>query len=78
MVKPGLRKLLINRGKELKKEKVGALNLLLLRQSHLVRKIQAGSMERLKELKQVQHQIREWHAEVKVSVFTIMSSMLNT
>ena len=63
IVKPGLRKLLINRGKELKREKVGVLNLLLLRQSHLVRKIQAGSLERLQELKQVQLEIMQWHAE---------------
>ena len=30
MVKPGIKKLLIERGKELKKEKQGYLNLLLL------------------------------------------------
>ena len=62
LVKPGMKKLLINRGKELKQEKTGSLNLLLLRQGYLVRKIQSGAMDRLKELKQVQLQIEQWHA----------------
>ena len=47
----------------MKREKVGALNLLLLRQSYLVKKIQTGSLGRLQELKQVQLQIVQWHAD---------------
>ena len=61
LVKPGIKKLLINRGKEIKHEKLGALNLLMLRQSYLVRKVQSGEMIRLPELKLVQLNIQEWH-----------------
>ena len=53
MVKPGIKKLLIARGKEMKLERSGFLNLLMLRQSYLVRKLQAGDPSRLAELKQV-------------------------
>ena len=43
MVKPGIKKLLIDRGKEMKQERIAALNLLMLRQAYLVRKLQSGS-----------------------------------
>ena len=39
LVKPGIRKLLIERGKEINREKRGKLNLLLIRQAYLVRKL---------------------------------------
>ena len=42
---------------------MGALNLLLLRQSYLVRKVQHGEGGRLSELKQVQAAIQQWHAQ---------------
>ena len=40
-VKPGVRNLLKWRGREMKKERLGRLNLFLLRQSYLVKHIQA-------------------------------------
>ena len=61
IVKPGIKNLLINRGKELNKLKTGQLNLLLLRQAYLVSKIQAGNMGRLAELKEIQTEIQSWH-----------------
>ena len=57
IVKPGVRKLLIERGKEMNKERSGLLNLLLLRQSYLVSKLQAGNLSKLAELKLVQSEI---------------------
>ena len=63
MVKPGIKKLLIERGKEMKQERMGALNLLMLRQSYLVRKLQSGEFEKLGELKEVQTNIELWHAQ---------------
>ena len=61
LVKPGIKKLLINRGKEIKQERLGALNLLMLRQSYLVRKVQSGEGDKLAELKLVQFNIQQWH-----------------
>ena len=63
MVKPGIKKLLIERGKEIKQERSGVLNLLMLRQSYLVNKIQSGDLGRLRELKSVQSEIDLWHAQ---------------
>ena len=61
IVKPGIRKLLIGRGKEMSKERNGQLNLLMLRQCYLVAKLQQGFSSRLAELKQVQAEIQVWH-----------------
>ena len=63
VVKPGVKKLLITRGKEINKQKSGELNLLLLRQSYLVYKVQAGLHHRLAELKAVQLEIEEWYKQ---------------
>ena len=63
MVKPGIKKLLIDRSKEIKKERSGVLNLLMLRQAYLVRKLQSGESSKLSELKQVQASIELWHAQ---------------
>ena len=60
LVKPGIKKLLIERGKEINKAKRGELNLLLLQQSYLVKKIQSGQSNRLGELKYVQSEILNW------------------
>ena len=54
IVKPGIKKLLIERGKEVNIERTGELNLLQIRQSCLVRKLQSGNLHRLAELKLVQ------------------------
>ena len=41
-VKPGIKKLAIDRGKEINKDKRSELNLILLRQGYLTRKVQRG------------------------------------
>ena len=63
LVKPGIRKLAINRGKEINKERRGKLNLLMLRQAYLTRKIQQGEMRKLAELKSVHLLIDQWYKE---------------
>ena len=50
LVKPGIKKIGIDRSKEINKEKREELNLLLLRQVYMVKKIQQGQMGRLGEL----------------------------
>ena len=61
VVKPGIKKLLIDRGREINQERTGALNLLQIRQSYLVQKLQSGQHHRLAELKLVQKEIVAWH-----------------
>ena len=61
LVKPGIKKLALERGKELKKERRSHLNLLLVKQAYLTMKIQRGKLQRLTELKVVQHQVEEWY-----------------
>ena len=61
MVKPGVKKLLIDRGKELNKEKSGQLNLLLLKQAYFVLKLQNGDKTQLAKLKEVQAEIQGWY-----------------
>ena len=57
VVKPGFKKLLIRRGQEINRERTGELNILLIRQSYLVRKLQLGKTHLLSELKFVQAEI---------------------
>ena len=40
IVKPGVKKIAMDRSKEINKDKRGVLNLLLLRQAYLIKKIQ--------------------------------------
>ena len=61
IVKPGLKSLLINRSKEINKEKNGRLNILLIRQAYLVSKIQGGDLNKLGELKQIQIEVQQWY-----------------
>ena len=61
LVKPNIKKLLIERGKEVGREKRGILNLLLIRQAYLVKKIQRGNFQNLSELKYVQAEIQIWY-----------------
>jgi hypothetical protein len=61
LVKPGIRRLAKERGRVLGKERRGALNLLLLRQSYLIRKVMAGHTGYLTELKVVQGRIMQWY-----------------
>ena len=60
MVKPGIKKLAIQRSKELNREKRGELNLLLLRQAYLIRQLQKGQLLFLGELRAVQADITSW------------------
>ena len=62
-VKPGIRRIALQRSKELHKEKRSALNLLLLQQLYLTSKLQAGEVGRLGELRKVQESIKTWYQE---------------
>ena len=53
IVKPGMKKLLILRGKEINRDNRGKLNLLLVRQAYLVKKLHMGLLSKLKELEEV-------------------------
>jgi hypothetical protein len=61
LVKPGIKKLAIQRSKELNWDKKGELNLLLIRQAYLARRLQGGELYRCGELRSVQVQIEEWY-----------------
>ena len=61
LVKPGIKKLLIERGKEMSHFKNGHINLLLLRQSYLSRKLQQGNHSYLAQLLLVQSEINNWY-----------------
>ena len=60
-MKPGIKKLAIQRSKQLNSEKKGELNMLLLRQAYLARKLQAGDLSQFTELRCVQVQIKSWY-----------------
>ena len=61
LVKPGIKKLAIQRSKEINRENRGHLNLLLLRQAYLARKLLLGDFSHYFELKCVQVDIDEWY-----------------
>ena len=65
IVKPGIRKIAMNRSKEINFNRRSELNLLLLRQAYLVRKLkhsqQHGWREKLSELLSVQSHIQAWY-----------------
>ena len=63
IVKPGIKKLLIQRGKEISQERRGKLNLLLIRQAYLVKKLHLGLFDKMKELKEVHARINDWYTE---------------
>ena len=63
LVKPGVKSLLIERGKEMNKERSGQLNLLMIQLAYLNRKVQQGALNRLTELLHVKALINEWHAQ---------------
>ena len=56
----GIRKLAIERGKELTKERRSYLNLLMLRQSYLTKKVHSGDHRILPTLRLVQDKIEAW------------------
>ena len=61
LVKPGIRKIALERSKEINKERKGVLNLLLIRQAYLTRKLQQGVTSMLGELKEVHVLIEAWY-----------------
>ena len=61
IVKPGIRKLGMLRGKQLSKERRDNLNLLLVRQAYLNKKVKSGYLEKLGELQSVHQQIQIWY-----------------
>ena len=67
IVKPGIRKIAMDRSKEMNEFRRGRLNLFILRQGYLVRKLQQNQVQqwgvRLAELVNVQHQIQSWYWE---------------
>ena len=68
IVKPGIRKIAIERSKEINMKRRSELNLLLLQQSYLVRKIQhsQGNIfnNKLAELTSIQLQIQAWYRKL--------------
>ena len=63
LVKPGIVQLGIQRSKEIRKEKIEELNLLLLRQRNIKFKIQQGQNNLLKELNFIHLLIERWFAK---------------
>ena len=61
LVKPGIRKLALERTKEMNVSSKEVLNLLLIRQAYLTRKLQQGHSNRLGELKEVHLLIEAWY-----------------
>ena len=61
IVKPGIKKLLIDRSHEINKEIKGYLNLLLIKQAYLVSKLKSGNLLWLPDLKIVQSEIQDWY-----------------
>ena len=47
VVKPGIRKLAMVRGKELNRDRKESLNLLLVRQAYLNKKVKLGNLDKL-------------------------------
>ena len=60
LVKPGIKKLAIERSKEKNKDRRGRLNLLMMRQSHLSNKVQTGRTDLLPMLQEMKLRIEEW------------------
>ena len=60
LVKPGIRGLAIQRSKELNRQRRSHLNLLMMRQCFLTKRVQSGGTEHLAGLREVQLRIVEW------------------
>jgi hypothetical protein len=63
IVKPGIRKLAISRSRQMSKDKKDELNLLLVRQAHLNKRVKMGNLQRLGELKTVHQLIQNWYQQ---------------
>ena len=62
LVKPGVRNLAIQRTKEVNRERRAHLNLLMMRQSYLTRKVKLGEGACLAPLREIQLRIENWFA----------------
>ena len=61
IVKPGIVKLAKSRSKQITRERKGELNLLLVRQAYLNKKVKLGNFDLLGDLRTVHHQIQLWY-----------------
>ena len=61
VVKPGIRKLGMVRGRQLLKDSRAELNLLLVRQAYLNKKVRLGMISKLRELRSVHSLIQRWY-----------------
>jgi hypothetical protein len=61
VVKPGIRKLGMLRGEQMAKDSRSELNLLLVRQAYLNRKVKLGHTNNLAELRTVHSFIQQWY-----------------
>ena len=61
IVKLGIKKLAIERSKEIAKDRCGALNMLFLRHAYLANKVQQGNINRLDELRLTLMRIDKWY-----------------
>ena len=60
IVKPGLKKLAIEKQKDINKSRRGMLNLLYIRQIHITNCINKGKLEKISELSEIQSRIENW------------------
>ena len=63
LVKPGMLKLGLERSKEINRERREILNLLILRQIYLTKKVKLGHFNKLGELKTVHLLIEQWYSK---------------
>ena len=63
LVKRGIRHLAKERGRELLKQRRGQLNLLLLRQAYLTKKLSSGDLSSLTALEEVKLRVTKWYDE---------------
>ena len=61
IVKPGIVKLAKSRSKQITRERKEELNLLLVRQAYLNKKVKLGNFDLLGDLRTVHHQIQLWY-----------------
>ena len=80
LVKPGFRRLAMERGKEMNKHRRAELNMLLMRQNYLTRKLHMGNTARLTDLREVHILIESWYKEEckKISIQSHIDDMETT
>ena len=71
MVKPGIKQLAIQRSKEINQQRRSEINLLLLREAYLTRKLTVGRSDTtLTELRTIQRQIEQWYCQESEKIQT--------